>query len=160
MNELLVGDILVFKGHGVVFQLLSRFLKLFERDYDRWGWHMAYVSHIDKDVFIAESLGSGVQINLLTDREYQAYHWLDKVDENKLTAFTADHLDCNYDVAVYFWTMLQYLVLHFFNHSIPRLLDNRYTCWEFVFLMCREMGKPVQALHTYPMLTDFLKGIK
>ena len=70
----------------------------------------------------------------------------------------AANLDCGYDVAVYFFTMLQYLILHFFNHPIPRLLDNRYACWELAFFFAREMGKPIQSIHKYPVITDFLKA--
>lgn len=158
-----VGDIIVFKGSGTAFKLLSRLLRLFEREWDGWGWHLAYITRISAhgEVTIAESVGSGVRRSPLTGKnQYRVYTWLDDVNQRKLQAFTTKHLGESYDVAVYFWTMLQYLVLHFFNHQIPRLLDNRYTCWEFVFLMAREMGSPIQSLHRYPFLTDFLKAVR
>lgn len=165
LSEMRCGDILIFRGSGWVHKILSRWLKLFERWWDGWGWHMAFVSYIDKatnEIYIAESVGSGVQVTPLgaDHNTYRVYRWFDElINEDKLTAFTERYLGCDYDVAVYFLTMLQYLVLHYFNHPIPRLLDNRYTCWEFVFLMCREMGKPIQSIHKYPVITDFLKAI-
>lgn len=158
-----VGDIILFKGRGIGFKLLSRLIRLFEKDWDGWGWHMAYVAFIAPDggALIAESVGRGIrEASLPTNREYRVYTWLEDADRLKIQEFTNKHLGENYDVAVYLWTMLQYLVLHFFNHPIPRLLDNRYTCWEFVFLMAREMGRPIQSLHRYPFLTDFLKAIE
>jgi len=158
-----VGDIIVFKGSGLVFKILSRLLRFFEKHWDGWGWHMAYITRISMrgEVTIAESIGSGVRRSPLTGKtQYRCYTWLEEVNQRKLQAFTSKHLGENYDVAVYFWTMLQYLILHFFNHQIPRLLDNRYTCWEFVFLMTREMGKPIQSLHRYPFLTDFLEAVR
>ena len=74
--------------------------------------------------------------------------------------FIAEELHKGYDAAVYFWTVLQYFILHFFNHHIPRVLDNRYTCWELAFVFARERGKPIQSIHDYPIITDFLKEVE
>ena len=159
------GDILVFKRRGFVSGVLGWILKQFERSWDGWGWHMAIAwmkSEGGFGIWIVEAAGEGVRVNLIPYEKFRteirAYRWLDEAPSNEdIERFIAEQLDRGYDVAVYFWTMIQYLVLHFFNHSIPRLLDNRYTCWELAFLFAREMGKPIQSIHKYPMLSDFIK---
>jgi len=165
------GDILIFKRSGFASAILSWLLQRFEPWWDRWGWHMAIIHNRTRlsgrtlGWWILESQGQGVGINWIPRRDFykiRAYRRLNKKPtQSQLSSFKAKVEGCNYDVAVYFFTMLQYLILHFFNHPIPRLLDNRWTCWELCALFCREMGKPWQPLHRYPMITDFLeKGEK
>lgn len=164
-SEILGGDILLFRRKGFVTGVLGWLLKRFERKWDGWGWHMAIAWQKSRlGYWILEAAGKGVRVHLVRNEEFEteirAYRWLDKpASGDDLEDFMAENLDKGYDVTVYFRTMIQYLVLHFFNHSIPRLLDNRYTCWELVFFFARKMGKPIQSIHKYPILTDFLKAV-
>ena len=79
---------------------------------------------------------------------------------------------------VYFRTMIQYLTLRFVEYlqntfvpwhkfaiSLPRVLDDRYTCWELVYKFARVMGKPIQesaglSASRYPLISDFVRAMK
>ena len=162
------GDILEFKGQGILYRVLSWLLKRLEPNWNGWGWHMAFVSRVTEDeIQIMESTGDGCQLNPLPEgKSFKVYRWFDEpVDQRKLNLFVSSHLGKDYDAGCYFGTALQYLMLHFFNHRVPRLLDNRYTCWELVFEMAREMGKPIQeaagyTMRRYPLLPDLLAVIQ
>lgn len=178
--EIKLGDIIVFKGKGLVYTILGTILKLFERDWDKWGWHIGFLSREDPFYgwMVCEATADGVQENPLNDRECRNYHWLDTPDQSKINRFVNKHLGEKYDVAVYFFTMIQYLLLrviegfqnrfipwHKFTISFPRILDDRWTCWEVLFWFCRSMGKPIQESlgHTatrYPMITDLTKALE
>jgi len=165
MNK--VGDIVEFKGKGSVHGILSRLIWLFERWWDRWGWHVAFICGYDNDrgPLICESVAGGVRVIPLREvaggyGEYRIHSWFEESPEqSKVDAYVESVLGAKYDVTIYLWTALQYLVRHLINRRIPRLLDNRYTCWENVFFFCREMGKPIQAIYDCPMITDLLKGL-
>jgi hypothetical protein len=43
------GDILIFKGEGQPFGILSKCLKFFEPTWDGWGWHMATLTQLRLD---------------------------------------------------------------------------------------------------------------
>jgi len=159
------GDIICFKGEGIIFKTLSFLLGIFDRQWHelKWKpWHMAIAYHNGKWGWkVIESTGRGVEVNYLLSEDYRVYTWLDKPpSRKKMEKFVTEHLGKNYDVGCYLLTMLQYLVLHFFNHRLPRILDDQYTCWELVFEFCREMGKPIQSLHNYPIIIDFLKAVE
>ena len=163
-----IGDIVLFEGQGVVFRTLSALLSIFDSYWRklRWKpWHLAVVCEGGLNGYwVLESTGKGVVFSFMDYKalkECRIYRWLDDEPEpRKVNEFINNYIGCNYDVACYLFTMLQYLILHFFNHPIPRLLDNRFTCWELAFQFCREMGKPIQSLHKYPMITDFLREVK
>ena len=159
------GYILIFKGQGFIFRVLSWLLKQFEKGYVAWGWHLAIAVeyHKQKGWLIAESIAGGVTLSWLDQKKqhFRSYKWFDQhIHSSEVRRFIADRAGCSYDVGCYFWTMLQYLVLHFLNHSLPRVLNRRYSCWELIFEFCREMGKPLQPLHRYPLISDFMKGMK
>ena len=157
MIDIKVGDIIIFKGEGFAFQFLSRILKIFNPWWDRWGWHMAFVSKVNPTI-ICESEIQGVHENPMPQKEYRVYRWLEQpVDQAKVDQFVAEYLGKPYDVVIYFWTTAQYLFRHFWNRSIPRLLDDRYTCWELIFTFADHLGRQISADYDCPMLTDFLK---
>ena len=159
------GDIVLFKGSGLVYEILSRALKFFEWNWDRWGWHLGFVSGdspFTDVVSICESTGKGVTESYLdlTRKDIRVYRWFDEEPRRyKVRNFVSAHLGCDYDVAQYFWTGLQYLIRHFWNRRIPRLLDSRYTCWELVFEFAEDMGKPIGSRYDCPMLVDLLKVV-
>jgi len=183
-DEIKMGDILIFKRKGFVSGVFAWLLKQFKRKWDRWGWHMAVAweeSKYKNGLWILEATSDGVRVGLLSEEklktEIKAYTWLDEPPSGEvMEKFMAEHLDKGYDVAVYFWTMAQYLLLKFVERvqrllhieakiSIPRVLDDRFTCWELAFRFCDEMGKPIQEavglkMSRYPMITDFLEAVK
>ena len=158
-----VGDIVVFKGEGFLFKVLSGILCLFDSEWRRRefkGWHVAFVSRFwDNHPIICEALAGGVTENFLeTDRELKVYQWFDyPVDPHD---FVDAHLGKKYDVAQYLFTSLQYLVRHFWNKRIPRLLDDSYTCWELVAEFARDNGKPFQAIYDCPIVTDIVRALE
>ncbi len=160
----MIGDIIEFKGSGLVYGILSRLIKIFDRSWDRWGWHVAFVCYgTERNPTICEAVAGGVRLTSLNDltREYRIHHWFgdDPPDPGEVGAFVVKVLNSKYDVAIYLWTGLQYVIRHLWNRRIPRLLDDRYTCWELVFHFCREMGKPIQSIHDCPMITDLVRQV-
>jgi len=154
------GDIILFKGEGFLFKVLSGILCLVDKEWRQRKfkpWHVAFVSRFwDGQPVICEALIGGVQENILDDkREYKSYHWLEiPVDPHD---FVDSHLGLKYDVAQYLFTSLQYLIRHFWNRRIPRLLDNSYTCWELVAEFVRDNGKPFQVIYDCPTINDIVR---
>lgn len=138
---------------------------MLDKEWDGWGWHLAIAwekSTIEDSWYILEARQDGVEINLyptlFLKSQTRMYQWLDKQPTKKqLKSFLGTHLGNKYDVTIYFWTSFQYLIRHFFNHRIPRLLDNRYTCWELVFEFCEAMGKPISSIYDCPIIADAVK---
>lgn len=159
------GDIIEFKRQGFVSALLGGFLKLFERDWDGWGWHLAIAWEAAHDGWFILEARHGVEINYFPNRflkeNTRFYRWLSVPPTmRKMNKFLSEHAGKSYDVTVYFWTALQYLIRHYFNHRIPRLLDDKFTCWELVFEFCDIMGKPVSSKYDCPILIDFIKAVR
>lgn len=157
-EELQPGDFLVFQGSGFPFRILGGILKLFERKWDFWGWHVAFVATPST---LCESIGQGVVVSALskyTPEQTRCYRWFnEQPDQARINHFVGAHLGDDYDVLVYFNTICQYIIRHFWNRAIPRLLDNRYSCWELVFQFADDMGKEISSDYDCPMLTDLLK---
>ncbi len=159
-TEIRPGDISVFKRSGPISFILGGILKLFEPKWDFWGWHTGFVSRLDVNFgwMICESLAQGVVESPLQG-DYRIYRWFDEQPtQPKIDKFVQEQLGKPYDVAIYFWTALQYLVRHFYNKRIPRLLDDRFTCWENVFEFTEEMGKRIGSKYDCPILPDMLKA--
>jgi hypothetical protein len=160
-SEIRPGDIIVFQGDGFLFEVLSRLLKLFERNYERWGWHTAFVFAQDSyGWIICEALVGGVTTNYLdTSRSFRVYRWFASPPW-RLREFICQYIGCRYDILLYPWTAVQYLIRHYWNRPIPRLLDNKFTCWELVAEMCESMGKPIVSKYDCPIITDILKALE
>lgn len=162
-----VGNLVEFKRHGPVPFLLGGLLKMLDHKWNGWGWHLAIVwekSCLNKGWYIMEALAGGVEINYYSMNDIttrcRIHHWLDQEPTSEQMAkFLKEHLNMSYDVTIYFWTTLQYLVRHFFNRRIPRLLDARFTCWELVFEFCEELGKPIGSKYDCPMISDFIRVV-
>jgi hypothetical protein len=159
------GDLIEFKRKGFVARVLGGILKLFERKWDAWGWHVGIAwqrSH--GGWYILEAVARGVTINFYSFAflaENTRFHtWLEETPrDDAMKAFFQEYIGKRYDVAIYFWTALQYLIRHFFNRRIPRLLDDRFTCWELAAAFFDYMGKPVHSKYDCPMLPDILANI-
>ncbi len=160
------SDIVVFQGDGFIFQVLGRLLKLFNTWWDRWGWHTAIIWRRGyQGWFLLEATAHGVMEHFYSDAylhdHARIYRWLDTCPNQKsMDSFFETHILRPYDVAIYFWTALQYLVRHFFNHRIPRLLDARFTCWELCFEFAEEMGKQIGSKYDCPMITEMIKAFE
>lgn len=163
--ELQRGDIIIFKGKGPVFNILSTILSLFDKEWRQspWkGWHMAFISdEVGGAYTIGESVSKGITEAWLDEtRDLKVYRWLDKEPSRyKVQKFLLDRAYSRYDIGIYFWTMLFYLVRHYFNHPIPKLLDDRFSCWEGAGEFCAEMGKPVVSKYDTFFITDMLKAL-
>ena len=74
--------------------------------------------------------------------------------------FRCDYIGKPYDVAIYFWTGLAILIRHFFNHPIPKLLNDRFCCWELVQEFSEAMGKPIQSKYDVIIISDLIKKLQ
>ena len=158
------GDIIAFKGNGIIFRVLSFLLGRFDKDWREreWKpWHLAFVVEYhrrEKRWAIAEAVATGVKISWLDeiDNEYKVHSYFDKpILAIRMREFVADRLGEHYDIVAYIWTILQY-----FWPSFPRIINNRWTCWELAAYFCRVFGKPWQPLLRYPLITDFLRAME
>jgi len=160
------GDLIEFKRGGLVSAVLGGLLKLFERDWDGWGWHVAIAwERTYNGWYILEAIGPGVKTNYYSDATLKArtrsYHWLDKEPTvEAMGQFLQTHIDRAYDVAVYFWTGLAIIIRHYFNRPIPKLLDQRFCCWELAAEFFADMGKPIVSKYDVIIITDILRAIK
>ncbi len=168
IKDIRPGDIIVVKREGPLSAILSFILKRFESSWDRWGWHTCFVSRhtcfvsrFTDQWIICEAAGEGVIESPLSKyAEVRAYRWFDpQLGQTPIDAFVAKHKGDQYDVLCYFWTATQYLIRHIWNREIPRLLDDRYTCWELVFQFCADNGKPIDAAYDCPIITDLLRAM-
>ena len=160
------GYIIEFKRTGLTSAILGSLLKLFERSWDGWGWHLAIAWEQAYDGWnILEATEDGVEINYYSDKyldeNTRAYQWLTKVPSRKaMGEFLKSHINKKYDVAIYFWTALAIIIRHYFNHPIPKLLDDRFDCWELSAEFFAEVGEPIQSKYDVIIITDIIKALK
>jgi len=163
------GDVITFKGTGPAFSFFSALLCVFDGGWRKltWKpWHMGIAwSQLDDDgLLVLEATGEGVKADRKPTAEVEtkcrAYRWLDEPPSNtEMVDFFDSHINKRYDVLIYVWTTIQYLFRHFFNRRVPRLLDDRFTCWELAFEFCEDRGKPIGSKYDCPMITDFLRVV-
>ena len=159
------GDNLIFKRAkgdyvGLFFSLL---LKLFNPNWDMWGWHMAIIVRPDgEDWIVLEATWPCCRLNRLSNMgECRIYRWLDvEPDKNKIADFAKAYCGKRYDILLYPWTMVQYLVRHYWNRPVPRLLDDRYTCWELATEFDEAMGKPICSKYDCPILPNIQRELE
>ena len=162
------GDIICFKGKGLVFKVLSFILGLLNKDWRKLEWKPWHMAYVDTDaggyVGIVESVGSGVRRVVLQPcqlGEHRVYRWFDETpDQSEISKFTTEHIGFNYDIAIYFWTTLAVIIRHFFNHPIPKLLDRQFSCWELVQSFTEAMGKPIASRYDVVIITDMVKALE
>ena len=171
-NEIAVGKIIVWKGAGPLFHVLSALISVFEPTWRarKWKpWHMSFVCACDPALgwMVSEATWPRVRnmpLNSLIQiygGDFQVIDWFRKpLEQPPVDDFVRDRLGSKYDVMVYPLTIAQYFVYRWFKISLPRLLDGSYDCWEYVEEFCECMGKPWKGthnkLHRYPFLPDFL----
>ena len=172
-----IGDIISWKGRGPLFTVLSSILSLFDSE-----WRHRFlkprqmaivVGFVGDDPLIFEATAPRCRIMPLSvlkqiyGEDYRVYPWFDKSPPQKaIDAWVYNRLGALYDPLVYCWTILQYLFAKR-NICIPRILNDRYSCWELAAEFCNDFGKPwnycIGRKHPYPMINEFLKeceGIK
>jgi hypothetical protein len=165
MTNIRVGDIILFDGQGCFFHLLSFLLGLFDKDWrtlKRKPWHVGFISRIeDSVVYICEAREPTVRETVLDTfrTDYQVVHWLESVDQNKVREFVNKAKGKRYDIAIYFWTSLAIIIRHFFNHRIPKLLDERFDCWELIAEFCDFMNRPIVSKYDTIIITDLVKAL-
>ena len=166
------GDILLFERNtgDKISKILSWLLRQLDGCWDGWGWHMGYVFEVSSDgsmAVVEAKIGHGVKLIKYPDAdslgEVRAYRWIDDVDLTVLENFTLARLGCAYDLGCYFWTGMQLLIRRFSDRLIKRIENDKYTCWELVSEMAQAMGKPLQPVPEYPLITDMtriLSGVR
>ncbi len=164
-----IGTIVEFRRTGFIAKILGGILKLFERQWDGWGWHLAIVyERADNDIgwYILEATWPSVEINYYSDEfiwhNCRVYDWFNEPPRKVLlNKFMQEHLGKRYDVLLYPWTTIQYLIRHYINRRIPRLLDDKFTCWELVTEICEYLGKPIQqSKYDCPLISDILPQLQ
>jgi hypothetical protein len=162
-----VGDIVLFRGKGFVFSIFNVLLCLLDIFWRKQPkpryWHMGIAWFQDRyGWYLIEGYAPVVRLHYYSHIELEhtkRFSWLGKSPSEKFKrSFEKKYLGKKYDVAIYFWTMLAYLIRHYWNRRIPRLLDNSYTCWELGDAFCDELNKPWQDEFDCVILTDFLKA--
>lgn len=164
------GDIVCFYGKGLLFRVLSGLLCIFDgywRSLPRKFWHTAILWREDYGGwFIMEAVASGVKINYFSNNELKerakVYHWLDaRPTHQKMARFLKEHINKRYDVAIYFWTATSIILRHFWNRRIPKLLDDRYDCWELAEAFASFFNKSMMP-HEYDtiIISDMVKALE
>lgn len=175
VEQIKIGDIICWRGKGLTFRILSTTLSFFDPTWRKrkWKpWHTAFIYGQDKenDWLICEATVPCVRtmplsiLEQIYGKNYKVYPWFDQPFTNgQLESFVKEHLGCQYDVGIYFLTIAQELVAHWYHISIPRLLNSSYSCWELVEEFCDFFGKPWHSTHDvdhkYPMISDFLNEV-
>jgi len=159
-----VGDILVHKGGGFAYRVLNPLLGLFEKDWDKWGWHMSIASRELKDGWmIIEAVSGGVSENFYFNRDLKdtrSYTWLIKPPtEQKIQEFRKMYIGYPYDVTAYFGVTVAYIWQRITGKSW-RVIDCEHMCWENAAAFCRFMGKELQPISEYPILPRLLRKLK
>jgi hypothetical protein len=161
-----VADIVEFKRKGFMSWFLGGLLKLFNPSWDGYGWHLAILWQPGYDGwYILEATGQGVRKNWY-DRTYlqkntRIWSWLDEAPlDGYMKTFLARHINKRYDVGIYFWTALAVIIRHYINRPIPKLLDDRFSCWELVQEFTSAMGKPILSPYDVVIITDIIRALK
>lgn len=165
-------QIIAFKGRGKLFKTLSFFLGCFSPKWRKleWKpWHLAPVVGWSKGrPVVFEHIKPYCLVGFRTvqqGEDCKIYTLPKNINPKNLSLFLGQRINKKYDVGVYFWTIAQYIILRTCNHSIPRILNDRFTCWELSFEFARASGQPLQEycgknFAHYPMITDFLDSME
>lgn len=176
ISEVRPGDILLCdngkfsmnpKNTNIIGPILSFFIGIFDSEWlkmKRKPWHCRLViSGYGRTAIVLEALAGGVQqktIDYIPLEKQRAYRWFDSpINAAKLKAWVDEHEGKPYDVLIYFWTAVQYLFRALWNRRIPRLLDDKYTCWELVMEACEDFDKPMNSKRDCPLITDLCRAL-
>lgn len=157
------GDTVLFKGNGPLFAFFNFALSTYIPKWRRlkWKpWHMGKLwGKTPEGWFVMEAWTPISRLQYYSNAELEqrakVVAWLGPLDADFKMKCEQQYLHKPYDVTVYFWTMAQYFVRHYWNRVIPRLLDDRYTCWELVQSIDCDAGKGWGSKYDCVMITDF-----
>ena len=160
------ADIIEFKRNGFVSKVLGNLLGLFERDWDKFGWHVGFAwEKVTGGWYILEATSSGVSANYYHNgylkKNVRYWEWfIDYPEQEVMGKFAHETVGKKYDVAIYFWTAVAIIARHYFNRPIPKLLDKRFSCWELVAEGCDDFDQPIVSKYDVIILTDLIKAFK
>ena len=172
-DKVRVGCIVEFQRSFKFFSVsgfLGGLLKLFNRKWDGYGWHVAWVTSVeDGNIKIIEAAPGGVrEVHIDShfykdDRNYRFWDLGLEPTPQDVKAIVKKHEGLPYNYESYFWIALVYIFRHYWNRPIPKLLDNQYLFWELVINILRDLDKPIgQGDYDLPLLTDlnlFCRGL-
>jgi hypothetical protein len=169
-----VGDIVLFDGAGPAFRVLSWLLGRFDpvwKKAPRKPWHTAFLSRYDSRYvlgqkgyyvpgwMVSEAKGGvGITESRLADfkESYLVFRWFDTPpDKNWVQNFIVYHQGEKYDS---FWGYF-FVICWYFIKRFPLIRDKNWMCWEFVYLFCEVMGKPLDDCCGYPLITIMMKKL-
>jgi len=161
MQDIFRGDILLFRRNpkDKVSGFLSWVLQKFEPGYNREYWHTAPVTRVtEHGCYVLDACRDGIRENFYSYAYIEAvckiYHWLDSVPSKvDMGVIVKELYGAAYDRGAYVGTVFFYLVNRIFNKQY-RIHDREYTCWEVISYVTRALGKPLQPLYQYPIISS------
>ena len=160
-DDIKLGSVLVWKGNGFLFEVLSRLIKRIDApSWDRWGWHTSFISKSDAiDGWCDCSAdGNGVNERPLTERggEYRVYNIpLPLLSADRISEFVRQHKGRRYHSLGYVWKAIYILT----NGHFPRILTKKQVCWDLVFEFCDDMGTEITDEDVPPYLINLLSFV-
>ncbi|MCL2474820.1 MAG: hypothetical protein FWF37_01615 [Chloroflexi bacterium] len=126
---------------------LGRIMKLFNRKWDGYGWHVGVVTQVERGskaikVLEAQPLGAReVRIENFYDKKARNYRFWDllgrELEKNEVRAIIAKYEGASYDFQAYFWTALAMIF------GLSRKDNGKYMCWELVYHIYRDLDAPI-----------------
>jgi len=169
-EEAKAGDAILWKGQGLVFQVLSFLLGLIDfksgwlkRDWK--PWHTGYIVRIlpDDDIVTSQAVARGVEVvtypSINDMGDCRIYRWLEEPDQEKIDKYTDEHNDESYDVLAYLWVFLGGISMIYFHHPF-RVVNGLKMCWENLAEFCRYMGKEIQPEQEPPLLSRIVAKLE
>jgi hypothetical protein len=161
ISEALPGDILIFKGKGLWYHLLSRLIKKWkEPNWDKWGWHMAPLVSQDEYMdaqwprlklsSLSQALKAGAEI-----RAYRIFPQIPPLEKRE--SFIQKFWGRRYDWFAYILTACAALLRP--HIDVPRIINRSYTCWETAFEFADFCGISIEWDYFLPWLPDFLRYV-
>jgi len=137
----------------------GRIMKLFNRKWDGYGWHVGVVTQIERTskaikVLEAQPLGvREVRIENFYDKKDRNYRFWDllgrELVRSEVRTIIAKYEGASYDFQAYFWTALAMVF------GLSRKDNGKYMCWELVYHIYRDFDAPIAGGDKdRPMLTE------
>ena len=149
------GDILTFKGHGFLYEVLSRIIKLKVPTWNREEWHTA---PLVRPGIIMDAEWPRLKLSPITDwpaNEIKVYRINETPPtQEQLDDFIKDVEGCRYDWLVYILTALAILLRP--KIDFPRIINRSYDCWETAWEFADYINSDITHDYTYPFLTDMI----
>jgi hypothetical protein len=162
-DQLRAGDFILTQGQGWLFQIVSCFLSKVEPSWRRLPFkplHMSFA--IDSRGFLFEGYFPEARtrhISELPQGTYRVYRWFSEpLDPGRLAEFIKSREGARYDIDCYFWTFWFYMLKGWIR--LPRIINNRFTCWEICADLALWFGDPWDDMYSYPLITNFLKAMR